>query len=200
MVQTLAWPVTCTYPRRLQWIPRSRASENMKEELGAGPPGSRVRSASVRAQGSEAGHMCPCGRGPGLCSHCPSDVRVLLRRPSGLRTCGLLGSPAKVDMAAIPVRGKGLQQGLLGVSRAWGQRGSRGGSLEEAGGGHPLWEGSSHPLEDGLRWCWLGWECCGGTDWGVGPGLAEGLPGPSSWLLGARVWVTEGFWMPCITL
>lgn len=56
------------------------------------------------------------------------------------------------------------------------------------------------PTEDGLRWCWLGWECCGGTDWGVGPGLAEGLLGPSSWPLGARVWVTEGFWMPCSTL
>lgn len=46
----------------------------------------------------------------------------------------------------------------------------------------------------------LGWECCGGTDWGVGPGLAEGLLGPSSWPLGVRVWVTEGFWMPCSTL
>lgn len=47
----------------------------------------------------------------------------------------------------------------------------------------------------------LGWECCGpGTDWGVGPGLAEACSGPSSWPLGVRVWVTEGFWMPCSTL
>lgn len=33
----------------------------------------------------------------------------------------------------------------------------------------------------------------------MGPGLAEGLLWPSSWLLGMRVWVTEGFWMPCST-
>lgn len=125
--------------------------------------GFRVSSASVRAQGSEAGHRCPCGRGPGLCSHCPSDVRVLLRRPSGLRTCGLLGSPAKVDMAAIPVRGKGLQQGLLGVSRAWGQRGVLWRQPSGSRRGPPSLGRQLAPTEDGLRWCWLGWECWGGS-------------------------------------
>ena len=48
-----------------------------------------------------------------------SWLKVLLRRPGGLSTCGLLGSPARVDVAATPVRGKGLQQRLLGVSWAW---------------------------------------------------------------------------------
>ena len=116
--------------------------------------------------------MCPCGRGPGLCSHCPSGVRVLLRRPGGLRTCGLLGLPARVDVAATPVRGKGLQQRLLGVAQAWGQRGSRGGSPKEAGGGHPLRKGSLHSLR----------TTRGGAGWG-GSAAAGGTRGwAQAWL------------------